>query len=296
MIGPAPPPIFKEKQEKVFENSLPNNDFSDLSQENTELLENKSCIIGPSLPEEFLKTKRKESVECSEKAYFHEEIDKNECFIGPLPDFEQTENEDEIGPRPCDFIEPVSLDKRKEQRDAAFKEIQQRCSNQVLEIPITTQEKKRDNWMVVPPSYMDLNSRVSSNLKARSFSTGKSAQLSNFNIQNTNLWTESYEDKQKRLKQEAIGVDESMCKNNKAKKELSTIFNMKKQKTNSEVKHPSLYEMHLKLNKEHIDDPSKRMFDREKDILGENCMSFSKRQKILNFSKDMSRFSSGSYL
>ncbi|KAG5518937.1 hypothetical protein PMAC_002468 [Pneumocystis sp. 'macacae'] len=268
MIGPT----FPATTHKKHKNSIIDDDS---------FINNKSSyVIGPSFSE-FLREKRKENnIE-----------NKNRSALNS----EQTETDnDEIGPRLSDFTDSVNYEKRKQKKALDFEEIEKKRLNHISEIP-TNQEKKRDDWMIIPPNCFDLNSRIGVNLKSRTFNTGKNAWLNDSGAQNTNLWTETYEDKQKRLKQEAIGTGESLYQNARLKGKSNTLLNTEKQKLISGIKRPSLYDIHLKASKESADDSSKRMFDREKDI-GENFMTFSKKLKIINLSKDMFQFSSGSYL
>ncbi|EMR11388.1 hypothetical protein PNEG_00412 [Pneumocystis murina B123] len=249
-------------------------------------------IIGPLLPEDIP----------GEKEYENEDKNKGDISffektgkISQILSSEEVESdEDEIGPRISDFLNFSNVKEGREQRVIEFKKIEEKRSDEISETSIKTNEKKRDDWMIVPPDASYLNSRTS--VKARTFNTGKSARLGEFGVQDMNLWTESYEEKQKRLKQETIGTKIPAYQVSTEKETSNTIFDIKKQKTSFENKRPSLYDMHLKKNKEMIDDPSKRMFDREKDVLNENCMNFEKRQKLMDFAKDLSRFSSGSYL
>lgn len=60
----------------------------------------------------------------------------------------------------------------------------------------------------------------------------------------------------------------------------------------------SLYQAHQQSTpKEKEDDPSKRAFDREKDIAGGMKIGHAQKREMLNRAKDFgSRFSGGSYL
>ncbi|KTW26883.1 uncharacterized protein T551_03345 [Pneumocystis jirovecii RU7] len=284
MIGPASPPkTYKKHKNSTIDSSLFTNDKLSY------------CVTGPSFSE-FSEEKKENNIQNREIENSNEMPNKSKRLIGPVLDFKETENDDnEIGPHLSDFTDSVSYEEKKQKKAAEFEEIEKKRLNQISEIPIISQEKKRDDWMIIPPSRSDLNSRIGISLKSRTFNTEKSARLNDFGVQDINLWTESYEDKQKRLKQEAMGIKKPMHQDAKSKKDLNTIFNTEKQKLNHGAKRPSLYDMHLKVSKESTDDPSKRMFDYEKDI-GENSLTFSKKLKIINLSKDMSRFSSGSYL
>ncbi|KAG4302249.1 hypothetical protein PCANB_001491 [Pneumocystis canis] len=292
MIGPALPPTLKKEENVVNEeNILINDKLEEFPDQNSkELLKNKPCcIIGPSFPEDFFEEKRENKLKYEENKH------ENQCLIGPKLNIEQIKSKDEIGPNFSDFSN-LYFEDQKQKRIEEFEKVKQKLENQPSQESMINKEKKRDDWMIVPPSLSDLNSRSTFNLKTRMFNTGKSTQLNDFSVQDINFWTESYEERQKRMIQEEMGIrmPSHGCNNLKEKNDLE--LNSEKEKKNTGRKCLSLYEMHLRTNRESIDDPSKRMFDREKDVLGENCMNFAKRQKIMNFSKDMSRFSSGTYL
>ena len=59
----------------------------------------------------------------------------------------------------------------------------------------------------------------------------------------------------------------------------------------------TLYEEYQKVNKEKVDDPSARPFDREKDIAGGMKIDHKRRKEMLNRAADFgSKFSGGNYL
>jgi len=67
----------------------------------------------------------------------------------------------------------------------------------------------RDEWMLVPPTQDDLSARMDpTKLKARKFNTGKGAKSAGqFDVDNT-MWTETPEQKRKRLRDQVLGVQE----------------------------------------------------------------------------------------
>ncbi|KTW30731.1 hypothetical protein T552_00443 [Pneumocystis carinii B80] len=292
----APTPKNNLKNDNIRSSLYKNEESDDLAEEVSKEQVKKSCrIIGPFIPEDFLEKKGykdENENENEEDISFPEKTGKIERIMGS----ERVESdEDEIGPSISDFLNISNVKEDKRKRAIEFEKIEEKRLNEIRETNnIKTNEKKRDDWMIVPPDASHLN--IGAGVKARTFNTGKSARLGDFGVQDMNLWTESYEEKQKRLKQEAIGAKTPSYQANLEKEASNAILDTKKQKTCFENKRPSLYDMHVKTNKKMIDDPSKRMFDREKDVLNENYMNFEKRQKLMNFAKDLSRFSSGSYL
>lgn len=70
---------------------------------------------------------------------------------------------------------------------------------------------QRDEWMTLPPQQDDLAARMDpSKMRARGFNTGKNARGGNTNPAGGNIaaaWTETPEEKLKRLQNEAMGVN-----------------------------------------------------------------------------------------
>lgn len=65
----------------------------------------------------------------------------------------------------------------------------------------------RDEWMTMPPKQDDLAARMDpTKVRARGFNTGKSARAPAASGGNNNVWTETPEQKLKRLQDEAMGV------------------------------------------------------------------------------------------
>ncbi|QSL64162.1 hypothetical protein MERGE_000317 [Pneumocystis wakefieldiae] len=252
----------------------------------------KPYIIGPLLPDDISEKNEYENKDGNKGDMgFPEKTGKT----GQILSSEDVESDDdEIGPSVSDFLNFSNDHEKSEKRIIEFEKIKEKRSSEISKESVKTNEKKRDDWMVVPPDASYLNSGTC--VKARTFNTGKSARLGEFGARDMNSWTESYQEKQKQLKQEAIGSKIPAYQVNVEKERSETMSDTKKQKTSFENKRPSLYDMHLEKNKGMIDDPSKRMFDREKDFLSGNYMNFEKRQKLMDFAKDLSRFSSGSYL
>jgi hypothetical protein len=81
------------------------------------------------------------------------------------------------------------------------------ASSQAAAAPVRTQ---RDEWMTLPPQQDDLAARMDpSKMRARGFNTGKNARGGNTTPAGGNIaaaWTETPEEKLKRLQDEAMGV------------------------------------------------------------------------------------------
>lgn len=169
---------------------------------------------------------------------------------------------------------------------------------------------KREEWMLILPSQSDWSSRVDpTKLRNRKFNTGKGAKAPPPKSSGDNaLWTETPEQKQKRLTDEIMGV---VAKPGSAIVSASTDNGVNEQKRtealeterrieayNAQYRPASLYSEHQKgPRKEQEDDPSARAFDREKDVVRGTKIGRAQRQEMLTRAADFGeRFTKGSYL
>ncbi|KAI9815647.1 MAG: hypothetical protein M1826_001956 [Phylliscum demangeonii] len=189
-------------------------------------------------------------------------------------------------------------------------------------------EKKalqREEWMLVPPKQDDWSARVDpTKLRNRKFNTGRGAKApAQSTGEESSLWTETPEQKRQRLAEEVMGIrklatdvttkgtetrnsaaDEAtaqriqeynVCsaRHQAAGKTdpLTSIFQDKH-------RHQSLYHAHKKTVRPDVeDDPSKRAFDKEKDIGGGRTVGHTQRKELLRRAADFSsRFAGGSFL
>ncbi|KAI5307731.1 hypothetical protein KEM55_007568, partial [Ascosphaera atra] len=159
---------------------------------------------------------------------------------------------------------------------------------------------QRDEWMLRPPDSSDWSSRVDpTKLRNRKFNMSRAPVSRGSGPSST--WTETAEEKKKRLESEVMGfkapahagVDEGV------REELSEA-DLKKKKMveeyNAQKRNSTLYSKHQKereaKEKEEDDDPSSRPFDREKDIRGPTKVSNAQRREFLNKAQDFgSKFS-----
>jgi hypothetical protein len=66
---------------------------------------------------------------------------------------------------------------------------------------------KRDEWMLVPPKSEDLVSKVDpTKIRNRKFQTGKGSKAPQKPVGDNTLWTESPDERRKRLNDEVMGV------------------------------------------------------------------------------------------
>ena len=187
---------------------------------------------------------------------------------------------------------------------------------------------KRDDWMMMPPKQDDLAARLDpSKQRPTKFNTGKGARGPNTMDGDSSTWHETPEQKQKRLQDEMMGISKpspvpntSAGKTSKLAREDATNRKVKEQlvslhlpgsililpwrirlltsRQDSTTRGPSLLEQHQKSKgTEAEDDPSKRAFDREKDMASSSRISSTQKRQMLNEASDFSgKFSGGSYL
>lgn len=204
---------------------------------------------------------------------------------------EESSDDDDFGP-----ALPTAQDSVRETEDAFAAEAPAQSPATSIEKP---SKSKRDEWMMVPPKQDDLSSRMDpSKLRARGFNTGKAAKGPTGDV-DSGAWTETPEQKRKRLQDEVMGIKSTsgnaptvdVQAQKKRAEDRATAARLQEQRGRS------LTERHMGTKgKDKEDDPSKRAFDREKDI-GGGMMSNVERRNLLNKAKDFSsKFSGGSYL
>lgn len=171
--------------------------------------------------------------------------------------------------------------------------------------PQSEEKLKRDDWMMMPPKQDDLAARLDpTKQRPTKFNTGKGARGPNNMDGDSSTWHETPEQKQKRLQDEMMGISKpnpipntASGKTSKVAKEDTTNRKVKEQ-LETTARGPSLLEQHQKSKgAEAEDDPSKRAFDREKDMASSSRISSTQKRQMLNKASDFSgKFSGGSYL
>lgn len=186
------------------------------------------------------------------------------------------------------------------------------------EPPPPAEKQKRDDWMMMPPEQDDLAARMDpTKIRARGFNTGKGAKGPHDRGGDSSAWHETPEQKRKRLQDEMMGIarpevgpakpvkparsakDEEAARRVKehgvgpnaatSRHGLYTEFLQKS-------RGPSLMDQHKGEKPEADDDPSKRAFDREKDM-GSGMIGRGQRKELLSKAAGFSsKFSGGSYL
>jgi hypothetical protein len=155
--------------------------------------------------------------------------------------------------------------------------------------------------MTMPPTQDDLAARLDpTKQRARKFNTGKSAGGGGGM---SSAWTETPEQKLKRLQDEAMGITApsnttAPPQDSRKTKEEERRARKLREKIDA-ARGKSLVEQHADkgTGKGKEDDPSKRAFDYEKDMAVVGTANHRQRRELVSKSKGFGdRFSSGSFL
>ncbi|KAF1997462.1 hypothetical protein P154DRAFT_280809 [Amniculicola lignicola CBS 123094] len=165
-----------------------------------------------------------------------------------------------------------------------------------------TKKVVRDEWMMLPPTADGLAARMDpTKSRPRKFNSGKASNGPTAG--ETNAWTETPEQKLKRLQNEALGISapatatDTKKDSRRAREEEAKARKIREKIEASRGK--SLMEQHTEAEtgKEKEDDPSKRAFDYQKDMAGGAKIGNKQRRDLLDNAKGFGgRFSSGSFL
>lgn len=157
--------------------------------------------------------------------------------------------------------------------------------------------------MLRPPQQDDLTARMDpSKIRARKFNTGKGGRpVASGGGAGGNevddIWTETPEQKAKRLRDSVMGVASAptpaaSAKSARSKEDEETARRLERSRGKS------LMDAHGKRkDKEEEDDPSKRAFDYQKDVGVGMKIGHAQKREMLDRAKDFgSKFSGGSFL
>lgn len=166
---------------------------------------------------------------------------------------------------------------------------------------------QRSEWMLLPPSADSWTSKIDpTKLKNRKFASGKAQKDVSASAGVSSIWTETPEQKRKRLEDQVLGRTSAIAtstnptgpKLSEREQKEQAEKERKIREYNEKMRGKSLYETHAKKEgKEEDDDPSKRAFDREKDMAIGGRMDNGKKKEMLTQAKSFgSRFERGSFL
>lgn len=266
-VGPARPPALAEKRKRDDSDSSDNEGPS-----SPDSAGKRPRIIGPAMPPAPL----------------------DERLSGSPPKSDDEHNTDEESSDDDDFgpALPTAADsvRRPKTEQAAGTSAPSQATLQ------------RDEWMTMAPASGDWSSRLDpTQLKARKFNSGKGAKTPSSDSGPSDAWYETPEQKQARLQRELMGIkDKSSASSAPAKPAQSAedAATAQRLKDYNAVRGGSLYNAHQKKEgREEDDDPSKRAFDREKDIAGGLQLNSTQRRDMMKKASDFgSRFSPAKYL
>lgn len=165
---------------------------------------------------------------------------------------------------------------------------------------------KRDNWMLAPPPSGPLSVNDPSKIAARSFSSKPSSRPKEGA---SSIWTETPEEKLARLQASVLGKSDpnasatshkstsQKSKDDEAKeRRIKENFEAARGKSMVEEARERRKTGGKAVDEEGDDDPSKRAFDREKDMAIGGRFSGKERREMMESAKDKSRFSKGTFL
>ncbi|KAL2859938.1 GPALPP motifs-containing protein 1 [Aspergillus lucknowensis] len=167
---------------------------------------------------------------------------------------------------------------------------------------------QRDAWMLAPPTADSRSSRVDpTKLRNRKFQSGPRVMGNTAGAGVDSSWTETPEEKIRRLQNEAMGIVSSSSGTGVGptgagtgpEEKKAQAMREKVQKYNERMrKDESLAEKKKKeKEKDEEDDPSKRAFDKEKDMALSSRITHAQRREMINKASDFgSRFSKGKFL
>lgn len=213
----------------------------------------------------------------------------------PSDDPDSDSSDDDFGPAPP----PAGVDYNNDHDDRPAKSAFDTDATYTETAP---KKAQRDDWMTMPPTQDDLAARLDpTKQRARKFNTGKSANAGAGGM--SSAWTETPEQKLKRLQDEAMGITAPANSAAPTQESRRTKDEERRQRKMREkidaARGKSLVEQHADkgTGKEKEDDPSKRAFDYEKDMAVIGTANHKQRREIVSQSKGFGdRFSSGSFL
>ncbi|POS85832.1 hypothetical protein EPUL_004087 [Erysiphe pulchra] len=195
---------------------------------------------------------------------------------------------------------------------------EQPCNSQNEKLD-STSKLKRAEWMLTPPTSSDLTTRFDpTKLKSRKFTSGRGTKRPAEASGVSTIWTETPEEKRQRLEDEVLGRKDAISSSSSLKattnpSELARSTQSAKEreatkeqiyKYNKQNRNKSLFEERKaaqdrgELEILEDDDPSRRVFDKEKDMaLGGKHINTAKRKQLLMHATNFgNRFQEGKYL
>ncbi|KAI8684710.1 DUF3752 domain-containing protein [Fusarium keratoplasticum] len=171
------------------------------------------------------------------------------------------------------------------------------------QLPAAEPAPQRDSWMLAPPSASGYSERDPTKMRNRKFASKPASSSGPSTV--SSIWTETPEEKLKRLQDSVLGRgDKTVETDPKAALAKDEEERNRKISANIEAQRgKSLYAEHQARREkdgekaEEEDDPSKRGFDREKDMAIGGKIGTAQRRELMNKAANFGgRFQKGSYL
>jgi hypothetical protein len=180
----------------------------------------------------------------------------------------------------------------------AEKQLQLQQSTSTSLPPSAPPKAQRAEWMLVPPSHSTARHADPTQLKARKFASARGAGPADKSV--SAIWTETPEEKRQRVADEVLGrVSAPTPTSSTAREREDAETEQRMREYNERKRGRSLYETHKEEAKgeKEEDDPSKRGFDREKDMALGGRLGHGQKKEMLAKAADFgSRFQKGRYL
>ncbi|RKF80001.1 hypothetical protein GcC1_040006 [Golovinomyces cichoracearum] len=269
-----------------------------------QLHENESIISAPTAPRRILgpAVPSLSQVEFGSQSVY---TDKN------IGNESSSDSDDEYGPSL-----PPDQSSNLQDRPSEMVNQEQLPHHPIYDNKVPESSLKRAEWMLTPPTSSDWTTRIDpTRLKNRKFAMGKGVKGPVQKSGVSSIWTETPEEKSKRLEDEVLGrtqVDSSSSvtathlnrsgrdfqEKEIAATELIIREYNKDNRSKSLLDERTAAQERGELKKLEDDDPSKRAFDREKDMaLGSGHIATAKRKQVIAGAVDIAnRFEKGSYL
>ncbi|KAI0521518.1 hypothetical protein F5B22DRAFT_595222 [Xylaria bambusicola] len=314
-IGPAPPPSTSAGPS--------------LSEKNTSSTSPKSeeKTTGPSapLPPTTHTTNRSIGPTLPPTSTDEIDLESEDDDVGPAPP--EPKRVQGPAPPPADLSERPPADSESDSDDdygpalpssTSHQKRQARALEAAEAEAATVKAPQRDEWMLAPPSAGGYRASDPTKIKARRFNSGPRAGASNGG-EISSIWTETPEEKRKRLENAVLGRDTTAGSSasshpprpqSKTKEDVAQAARI--QNYTESTRGRSLYEEHQAARArgdnpktvgakswvdEEEDDPSKRTFDKEKDMKLGGRIGAAQRRELLNKAADFGgRFAKGKYL
>lgn len=171
------------------------------------------------------------------------------------------------------------------------------------------QQPQRDDWMLAPPTSTSYTERDPTKLRARKFASKPSTSSTTQDSTISSIWTETPEQKLQRLQDSVLGRSSSSTNANSAnahnsskskeerERERRIAENVEKTRGKSMVEEHQGKRRQEGRMEEGEDDPSKRAFDREKDMALGGRLGGKEKRELMSKAADFGgRFQKGSFL